>query len=287
MIKPEGVIRLRKISGFVAILFFLVAMSPTSYTFANEQSHSRKKPVDVQVLSFNIHHAVGIDGILDIERIANTIEGENAEIIGLQEVDKHWSERSQFEDQARWLAERLDMHYTYAANLDRDPLNAGEPRRQYGTAILSKYPIIHAQNHLLTKVGNTEQRGLLEAKINVKGNHLTVYNTHLALTTTERQLQMDEIISIANDAKGPKFIMGDLNATPESDEMRPLLSNFHDSFAHLNHAFTYYSDDGTPKRIDYILTSKKVKTSNAKVISSIASDHLPLTATLTIFSADF
>ena len=31
------------------------------------------------------------------------------------------------------------MHYTYAANLDRDPLNHGEPdSRQYGTAVLSK-----------------------------------------------------------------------------------------------------------------------------------------------------
>ncbi|MGE7602366.1 endonuclease/exonuclease/phosphatase family protein [Peribacillus sp. NPDC097675] len=279
-----------KVIGFIGSLLLLVGtmgMVPTSYTYAEELSHFNKKLVDVQVLSFNIHHAVGIDGVLDMERIANTIELGNAEIIGLQEVDKHWSGRSHFENQTKWLAERLDMHYTYAANLDRDPLNAREHRRQYGTAILSKYPIISAQNHLLSKVGNTEQRGLLEAKINVKGNLLEVYNTHLSLTTEERQLQMDEIVAISHDVKGPKVIMGDLNTTPESNEMQLLLSNFHDSFAHLIHAFTYYADDGTPKRIDYILTSKGIKTSNVKVISSLASDHLPLTATLTFFSPEF
>lgn len=277
---------MRKMIGFVAILLLLVAMAPTSYTFANEQTHPKKKTVDMKVLSFNIHHAVGIDGALDMERVANTIEGENAEIIGLQEVDNHWSERSRFEDQARWLAERLDMHYTYAANLESDPLNAGEPPRQYGTAILSKYPIIQTKNHPLTKVGNTEQRGLLEADINMKGNHFTVYNTHLALTPEERQLQMNEIITITSDVAGPKVIMGDLNATPESNEMRPFLSNYHDAFADLNHAYTYYPADGTPKRIDYILTSKEIKTTNAKVISSLASDHLPLTASITIGTRD-
>ena len=85
------------------------------------------------------------------------------------------------------------MHYTYAPNLDRDPLNPGEHRRQYGTAVLSKYPIIYSKNHPLTKIGNTEQRGLLETTINIKGHHVKVYNTHLALTPAERIIQVREI----------------------------------------------------------------------------------------------
>ena len=43
----------------------------------------------------------------DLERIAKVIEDSGAEIIGLQEVDNHWAERSNFEDQAKWLADRL------------------------------------------------------------------------------------------------------------------------------------------------------------------------------------
>lgn len=273
---------MRKIIGFIAMLLFLIAIPPAGDSSASEPSLAKKKAINVQILSYNIHHGVGIDGILSMERIASTIEVENAEIIGLQEVDNHWSERSHFEDQAKWLAKRLDMHYTYAANLDLDPLKAGENRRQYGTAILSKYPIIQTQNHQLTKIGNTEQRGLLETKINVKGHHLTVYNTHLALTNEERQIQVNEIISISREAKGPKVIMGDLNATSESNEIQTLSSNFLDAFANQNDAYTYYSADGTAKRIDYIFKSKEIKTSKAKVISTLASDHLPLTVKLTL-----
>ena len=59
--------------------------------------NENEKSIDVKVMSYNIHHAVGQDGILDLERIAKVIEDSGAEIIGLQEVDNHWSERSQFE----------------------------------------------------------------------------------------------------------------------------------------------------------------------------------------------
>ncbi|MGM9954481.1 MAG: endonuclease/exonuclease/phosphatase family protein [Peribacillus sp.] len=273
---------MRDIIIFSTMLFFLVAMDPARDVLAGEQSHGKKKTVDIQVLTFNIHHAVGIDGVLDLERVADTIEGEHSEIVGLQEVDNRWSERSQFEDQTKWLAEHLDMQFAYAANLDLIPLNHGKHRRQYGTAILSKYPIIHAQNHILTKVGIAEERGLLEAKINVKGNQLTVYNSHLALTPEERQTQVDEVIAISRHTKGPKVIVGDLNATPESKEIQKLSSSFHDAFANLNDAYTYYSADGTPKRIDYIFASKNVKISNPKIISTLASDHLPLTAKITL-----
>ena len=155
-------------------------------------------------MSYNIHHAADEKNVLDLERIAKVIEDSGAEIIGLQEVDNHWSTRSNLEDQAKWLADRLDMHYTYAANLDLEPLNPGEPRRQYGTAVLSKYPIIHEENYSLTKIGNTEQRGLLETVINVKGHHLKFYNTHLALTSAEREIQVKEINEIASKTEGPK-----------------------------------------------------------------------------------
>ena len=48
-----------------------------------------KEKVQVKVMSYNIHHAVGEDNVLDLERIAKVIEDSDAEIIGLQEVDNH------------------------------------------------------------------------------------------------------------------------------------------------------------------------------------------------------
>ncbi|WP_249365663.1 endonuclease/exonuclease/phosphatase family protein [Cytobacillus citreus] len=274
---------MKKIVGLLAILLFFI--TPVSTSFAIEPL-AKEKTIHVKVMSYNIHHAVGEDNVLDLERIASVIENSGAEIIGLQEVDNHWSERSDFENQAKWLADRLDMHYTYAANLDQDPLNPGEPRRQYGTAVLSKYPIIKEKNYPLTKIGHTEQRGLLETVINVKGHHLNFYNTHLALTTAEREVQIKEMIEIAGETNGPKVIMGDLNAKPDSNEMQPLFSQYKDAFADQNDAYTIPASKPT-SRIDYIFTSNEIQTANAEVISTLASDHLPIIAELTLDQSVF
>ncbi|MFD4930097.1 endonuclease/exonuclease/phosphatase family protein [Peribacillus butanolivorans] len=274
---------MRKVSKFMlAVMVLVVSLSSlVGNAFAEEQEFPRGKSVNVNVMSYNIHHAEGVDGVLDLERIARIIEEGEADIVGLQEVDNHFSNRSDFQDQAKWLANRLGMFYTYAANLDYNPLNEGEPRRQYGTAILSKYPILKSENHLLPKIGNTEQRGLSEVTINVKGNHLHVYNTHLALTSAERQIQIEETINIAGESKGPKVIMGDLNATPESNEMKLMYSNYIDAFANQNEAYTIPAENPT-KRIDYIFTSNNIETNGARVIDTLASDHLPVMTTIVL-----
>ncbi|WP_406740684.1 endonuclease/exonuclease/phosphatase family protein [Streptomyces atratus] len=94
-----------------------------------------------------MHHGAGTDDVLDLKRIAGVVKDTGADVIGLQEVDRqevdrHWSSRSDFADQAQWLADRLHMHVVYGANLDLDPEQAGDPRRQYGTAILSRFPVL-------------------------------------------------------------------------------------------------------------------------------------------------
>ena len=40
------------------------------------------------VLTFNIHHAEGTDGKVDVARIAKLIEDSDADVVGLQEVDR-------------------------------------------------------------------------------------------------------------------------------------------------------------------------------------------------------
>src|SRR5690349_13928923 len=103
----------------------------------------------VKTFTFNIHHGAGSDGKLDLERTAKAIEASGAGIVGLQEVDRSFDARSNWVDQAAWLATRLKMNYVFAANLDWDPLEPGKPRRQYGTLVLSKYPIVDSRNSLL------------------------------------------------------------------------------------------------------------------------------------------
>ena len=51
-------------------------------------------PVTLTLLSYNIHNGVGLDGVLDLDRIADVIAASGADVVGLQEVDRHRRERS-------------------------------------------------------------------------------------------------------------------------------------------------------------------------------------------------
>ncbi len=266
---------------------------------AQADARGKDKSREVTVMSFNIHYGADSDNVLDLERTASVIEDSGADIIGLQEVDNHWSSRSEFIAEAAWLADRLDMHFTYGANLDLPPEPGQTENRQYGNAILSEYPIIHSENHLLENIEYeerpTEQRGLLEAVINVKGTHMSFYSTHLDFQRAEqRELQVQEILSITGETNRPTVVVGDLNAEPDAPELQPLFSTLTDTFKALgqNEDYTFAPDiDGVPGsgsvenpsiRIDYILASQGITPLSAEVISTTASDHLPIVAKLLV-----
>jgi len=239
-------------------------------------------PRPLRVATFNIHHGVGLDNVLDLERIAATVESTGVEVVGLQEVDVHFGARSDFVDQANWLADRLGMYVVFGANLNLDPLSAGAPRRQYGTAILSEHRIRESTNTLLPRPEGGEQRGLLEAHIRVRGLPVTVYNTHLQHDSqVERLAQIATIRDIIAGVDESVVVLGDLNATPGSPEIANLTEDLVDSWvtAGVGDGFTY--DAATPHaRIDYVMSSGDIVARTAAVVTADASDHLPVVVDL-------
>lgn len=231
--------------------------------------------VPFRVISYNIHHGVNNANVLDLEAIADIIREHDIDIVGLQEVDKHYSSRSDLKDQAKELAEQLGMYYVYGANLDRDP-EEGPERRQYGNAILSKYPIVHWENHLLESFGQ-EQRGLLEAVIEVEGEQIHFYSTHLGLSEEQRESQAAEVKGIMSSKTGPQLVVGDFNTYPESTAMQILLGDgfVKDSLQYIPEGLTFPSS-GATIRADYILYNDDVTLYDAHVPLTEASDHLPV-----------
>jgi endonuclease/exonuclease/phosphatase family metal-dependent hydrolase len=247
--------------------------------------------------TYNIHHGEGTDGKLDLERIAKLVQP--ADIIALQEVDRHFGPRSQYVDQAQWLAERLGYHYAYAANLDFDAEGDRMERRQYGVALLSRFPIESNSNHLLPKRSGSEQRGLLETV--VPSGQLRVYVTHLSHNSQpERLMQVERIQEIlaASNAKPdavPRWMMaGDFNFRPDSKEYQRLTEQTPqegDPMLHPVDAWLAKGEGGgasigsggpRPGRIDYIWLSPDLegKLKAIWVEESNASDHLPVFATI-------
>jgi endonuclease/exonuclease/phosphatase family metal-dependent hydrolase len=278
----DSVMRILPKSVLVAALGLLMLTPAVTAAATSEPAHRPDRPL--RVLTYNIHHGQGIDGVLDLERVATVIDESGADVIGLQEVDKFWSERSNWEDQPAWLARRLDMHVTYAANLDLPPLNPGEPRRQYGTAILSRFPIKDVQNTLLAMYPGQEQRGLLEATIKVRGTSVRFANTHLTHNNNaERLEQVKQVIDLLGTSRQSTVLVGDLNAPPSAPEITTLAEHWRDTWTEvgIGPGYTLEADNPTA-RIDYVLHSEGVHALSAEVLNTNASDHLPVLAQLSL-----
>ncbi|WP_326791753.1 endonuclease/exonuclease/phosphatase family protein [Streptomyces sp. NBC_00841] len=264
-------------SVLTAVLVLVsMAIAPTSWADTSGR--------DLTVATYNIHHGAGADEVLDLERIARVVKDTGADVVGLQEVDRHWSSRSNFVDQANWLAERLDMHVAYGANLDLEPAQAGDPRRQYGTAILSRFPILDSHNTLLPRPEQGEQRGLLEANIKVRGTTMRFLNTHLQHNSqTERLAQVDTINDIVDDSDRPTVLVGDLNATPDTPEITTVTKHLDDTWLAAGRGNGFTHDALNPHlRIDYVLASPGIDAHRARVLTTDASDHLPVSVDITL-----
>lgn len=160
----------------------------------------------MKLVTYNIQFGRGKDRRYDLARIAAEVRP--ADIIALQEVDRHW-QRSGCVDSPAILASHLpDHHWVYGANLDMDASYRDAEgrlvnrRRQFGTMILSRLPIVSSRNHLLPKYGtlvqHSIQQGALEAVIVTQhAGPVRVYSMHLShLSPATRLPQVDALLAI-------------------------------------------------------------------------------------------
>ena len=234
-------------------------------------------PVVLRVMTYNIHHAEGLDGRVDLQRIANVIRQSNADIIALQEVDKN-TERTGGIDMPAELAGLTGMNVAFGANLDN--YQGG----QYGTAILSRFPIESHENHHLKQVRKGEQRGVLMAVLKVTQGQLLFTCTHLDHNKdqAERLYSEAQFADIFAGHDGlPTVFCGDFNDTPDSELYKQLSKKWTDTWniAGKSNGYTMSSANPT-RRIDYIWLSgkKNFRVRWMDVPKTKASDHLPVVA---------
>ena len=89
-------------------------------------------PIRFSIMTYNVHSCIGSDGLASPERIAEIIALYEADIICLQELDSKLL-RSGKEDQAREIADRLNMDFHFHPSLR---VEEGE----YGNAVLTRFP---------------------------------------------------------------------------------------------------------------------------------------------------
>lgn len=241
------------------------------------------EPVRVRVLTYNIHHGEGTDGKVDLDRIAKVIREARPDVVALQECDRR-TVRSGRIDQPAELARLTGMQAVFGKNLDH---GGGE----YGNAVLSRWKIVEHQNHLLPRVGDREQRGVLDVTIEVPGREgaIRVLATHLdyGRQDVERLACCEALASLARARmQFPTLLAGDLNDDPGSRVVEVLKR-------------TWSVPDGEPtptipasnprRQIDYVLFRPAAcwKLLEQRTLTApIASDHLPLLAVLELLEKD-
>ena len=231
---------------------------------------SSAKPLRLRVLSYNIHHAEGVDHKLDVERIARVILSVEPDIVALQEVDQK-ARRTQSVDQPAELARLTKMNVAFGANIE---LQGGH----YGNAVLSRFPITQHKNHLLPNLDHGEQRGVFTAMLQLPGfvDPLLFYATHLDHRPDEQERlssanMINELITKHPDQ--PALLAGDLNATPNSKTLQRFRSDW---FPVNNDPMPTIPVKQPSKQIDFILYRPQArwKVIEVKILDeSIASDH--------------
>lgn len=229
-----------------------------------------------RVMTYNIHHGEGVDGRLDIERIAAVVRAEGADLVAVQEMDKG-VERTSRRDLPSELAQLTGMVCVFRNNY---AFQGGE----YGNAILSRFPVKRATNTLLRMLRPGEQRGALQVVVDAHGRELLFVATHIDYRQddTERLqnvAQFREILAEYGDV--PALFAGDFNDTPGSRTWTAMAGVFEDVWGRVGEGDGFTIPSRAPtKRIDYLWVRKgaALRPVKAWVPRTEGSDHLPLVA---------
>lgn len=251
----------------------------------NEDPDENEEPEEPEAMtlrigSFNIHN--GTDVGHNMKMLADEIVRLDLDIVGLQEVDK-LSTRSGNQDTMKVLAELTGYEYYYfSKTVDLEAVYGigGE----FGTGILSKYPIVFEETTDLTS-GSYEQRALGNAIIEVKGVQINFFNTHLTYNTLEmREKQMEEINAIMGDSEYC-ILTGDFNI--ESIEEFKNFTNLTGASNEDNPLESYpgWKTEPWPTgSLDNVLYSKEFTLKDCGVSKKKLSDHYLLWAELEIIT---
>ncbi|MYS33811.1 endonuclease/exonuclease/phosphatase family metal-dependent hydrolase [Streptomyces sp. KhCrAH-43] len=283
-------LRRRTVEVLVAAGLLGAALAPP----ATAAGHGPGPSVPLRVATYNIHAGAGMDNVFDLDRQAAALRALDADVIGLQEVDVRWGDRSEWRDLAAELGRRLRMHVSFAPIYSLDPVEEGGPRREFGVAVLSRYRIVSAENHDLTRLSTQDPNpvpapapGFGEVVLKVRGLPVHVYATHLDYRAdpSVRVAQVADTRRImAQDQRAERrpvrqILLGDFNAPPTAPELAPLWKELTD----IEPGGPTYPAQDPVQRIDYVAVSKDtVRVRSAAVAETLASDHRPVVADLSL-----
>ena len=189
----------------------------------------------MRLATFNLLHGRSLsDGVVHADRVAAAVADLDADVIGLQEVDRA-QPRSGLLDLTAIAAEALHAPtHRFAAAVVGTPGETWQPWRSaddndhplYGIALVSRWPVLRWQITPLPaapvrspvyipKAGllllKDEPRVLLAAVVETPAGPMTVATTHLSFVPGWNVRQLRTAIRALRTLPAPRVLLGDLN----------------------------------------------------------------------------
>lgn len=238
-------------------------------SFVNDCAAQEKTPLRLRILSYNIQIGRGPGGSYSdpsqahLDRTAAVIREANPDVAGLQEVDNKTNRSGAESDQLGELAKMTSLTPTFVSKIEL-------PGGLYGIGVLSKEK---PRSTTFAYIKGSSHRRVLEI---CEFERYYFFNTHFPLKEDLR-IAAVKIVNEEADKRGDKpiFFLGDLNAEPNSPEIKELK----ETWKQLSPDAPTFPADGPKVQIDYIFVrnAENVVVHDAVVIDdSTTSDHRPV-----------
>lgn len=256
-------------------------------------AHSQWLLADLTILTWNTYR-MGDFKKPDKNEVLHYLMQQDADIICLQEVevykDAHFLTLPE-------LKKTLSAKYPYSY-ID---FSIYDSRRQFGTMVWSRYPLIHKQSiHYETRANLSNRCDVVVGQDTIRlfNNHLESYNFKPAdLDNWEtirskwqraiplRNKQAQTVKKEIDASPYPVIVVGDFNAPPFSYTYFHISRGLKDAWW-ATHPFWAWGATcehlGVGLRIDYILCSDPLVPTQCRVEKANGSDHQPVIATILV-----
>lgn len=220
-------------------------------------------------VSYNINFAEFID-----EAIEDMSSIRQPDVVMLQEMDEAGTDK---------IAQALAMDYVYY------PASIHKHNKNFGNAVLSRYPILRTQKLILPRrhPANQQMRIATKAKLDVGGTAVCVYCVHTEVYLTSRQYRRDQIEAITDDISqaGDHVIVGGDFNTVRRSSIRRLVTYFSKmGFIRASKGVgpTVKKLRVSPSAADHIFTRGMVVVGAGRQKEINGSDHYPIWVKLTL-----
>jgi endonuclease/exonuclease/phosphatase family metal-dependent hydrolase len=217
----------------------------------------------LRIVSFNIQHGRGPDGVVDRGRLANALALLDADLLALQEVDVGLA-RSGRVDEAGLAADATGLSAVFG------PARRVGWRGRYGNALLVRGHCVRVDHLRLPRSQRGEGRAALVAEVEVRDRRLSVAVTHLAVDPDDARRQLDAVLSALAERPPPRLLIGDLNLGPH--DVEPVVAA---AGLRLAGGPPTFPASGPRLRIDHVAAAG-LSVRSVVVPEAAVSDHRPL-----------